>query len=141
MSKPAPEPKPSEETDAFWIYAQGPPGKWPEDTGRDGKWLVFEPTTHVDAVWALIKQATEAGRLGTAAKVATARPHPNATDQRSKVICVYTYDWKDEADVKRVREELRRLGITRKIPYKTDADTMAGRYTVRGHTRISKYYE
>ncbi len=49
-----------------------------------------------------------------------------------KVICVYTYDWTDEADVRRVRQELRALGITSKIPYKTDDDTNAGRYSSQG---------
>ena len=105
------ERKPSEVTDAFWLCAQGPPGR-PNVVGQGGKWLVFVSHKYVDTVWAQIKQSTEAGRLGPAAKVATARPNSNARDPRSRVICVYTYDWKDEADVKRVREELRRLGIT-----------------------------
>jgi len=92
-------------------------------------------------VWAKIKKATEEGKLGDSAKVATAKPNPNATNQATKVICVYTYDWTDEKDVKRVREELRILGITNKIPYKADEDTLSGKYRVRGDTRISKYYE
>jgi len=41
----------------------------------------------------------------------------------------------------RIRDELRNLGIIAKIPYKSDEDTMIGKYRVRGHTRISKYYE
>jgi len=53
-----------------------------------------------------------------------------------RVICVYTYDWADEVDVRRIREELRRLGITWKIPYKADEDTIKGRYG-KG---VSKYY-
>jgi hypothetical protein len=85
--------------------------------------------------------ATEEGRLGDSAKVATARTNPNAVDQDKKVICVYTYDWQDREDVMRIRAELRALGITWKIPYKADADTCAGRYRVAGHTRIGKYYE
>ena len=40
--------------------------------------------------------------------------------------------------MKRIREELRKLGVTNKIPYKADADP---RYAARGHKRISKYYE
>jgi len=40
-----------------------------------------------------------------------------------------------------VREELRNLDITNKIPYKADEDTLSGKYIVRGHTKISKYYE
>lgn len=56
-------------------------------------------------------------------------------------MCVYTYDWTDEEDVMRVREELRKLGITRKIPYKSDEDTLAGRYYKAGDSNLSKYYE
>jgi len=46
-----------------------------------------------------------------------------------------------ENDVKRVREELKRLGITNKIPYKSDEDTLAGKYRITGYKNISKYYE
>lgn len=90
----------------------------------------------MDEVWAKIEKATEEGRLGGSAKVATAE-----AGAETRVICVYTYDWADEKDVRRVRKELRKLGITRKIPYKADEDTLAGRYYARGHGRISKYYE
>jgi len=61
-------------------------------------------------------------------------------DSSNTVICVYTYDWTNEADVMRVRKALRDLGFTRKLPYKSDADTYAGKYRATGHTRISKYY-
>jgi hypothetical protein len=40
---------------------------------------------------------------------------------------VYTYDWQDEKDVRRVRQELRELGITQRIPYKSDEETRAGK--------------
>jgi hypothetical protein len=46
---------------------------------------------------------------------------------------VYTYDWKDEADVMRIREELRNLGITERITYKTDARTRAHEYSSGGN--------
>jgi len=36
---------------------------------------------------------------------------------------------------------LRNLGVTWKIPYKTDADTYAGKYATRGKVRVSKRYE
>jgi hypothetical protein len=133
--------KPSEVTAAFWLYAERKTGTYPAATENNGKWLVFALVSQIDEVWAKIKLATEEGRLGCSAKVATARPNPNATNPDSKVICVYTYDWTDEEDVKRIRQELRQLGITSKIPYKADADTYAEKYAVRGHRRISKYYE
>ncbi len=132
---------PSQETSEYWIYELRKQGKYPEPTVRNGKWLIFVPVTNVDSVWGNIKKATEEGRLGDSAKVATARPNPNAVDASKKVVCVYTYDWTDKEDVMRIRAELRALGITSKIPYKSDEDTDKGKYRVAGHTRISKYYE
>lgn len=119
-------PKPSEVTEDYWLHADRKTGTYPADTENRGKWLVFVPISQVDEVWAKIKLATEAGRLGSSAKVATARPNPNATNPDARVICVYTYDWTDEEDVRQVRKELRELGITSKIPYKATEDTYAG---------------
>jgi len=79
--------------------------------------------------------------LSDCAKVSTACPNSNAQDPDKYVICIYTYDSDDIDDVRRVREKLRDLGITHKIPYKTDNATMEGNYLVRGHKRISKYFE
>ncbi len=141
ISLPYSEAKPSEVTDVYWIYAGRKRGKYPKSTQKSGKWLVFVNFKNVDEVWAKVKKATEEGKLGGSAKVATAKPNPNATNPDTKVICVYTYNWTDEKDIKRVREELRKLGITNKIPYKADEDTLSGKYRVKGHTRISKYYE
>ena len=132
---------PSEVTDVYWIYAKREKSKYPKSTERSGKWLIFVNIREIDEVWAKIKKTTEEGKLGYSAKVATAKKNPNATNPDTKVVIVYTYDWTDEKDVKRVREELRKLGITNKIPYKADEDTLSGKYRVRGDTRISKYYE
>jgi hypothetical protein len=140
FSVPA-DPKTSEVTDSYWLHAQRKIGTYPVATENCGKWLLFVPAAQIDAVWAKIKLATEEGRLGSSAKVATARPNPNATNPDTKVTCIYTYDWTDEADVRRIRQELRQLGITSKIPYKADQDTYAGRYAIQGHERISRYYE
>ncbi len=135
------ESKPSEVTDVYWIYAIRKIGAYPSATDQSGKWLVFVHVSQIDEVWAKIKKATEEGKLGGSSKVSTGLPNPNATEPENKVICVYTYDWTDEEDVKRVREELRALGITRKIPYKADEDTLSGKYRVAGNTKISKRYE
>src|SRR3990172_11474561 len=132
---------PSKVTDTYWIYAERKKGKYPEPTRRSGKWLIFVSEKAVDQVWARVKRSTQEGKLGDSAKVATAMDNPNAVDPSQRVICVYTYDWRDEKDVRRVRAALRELGIDRKIPYKADQDTLAGKYRVSGHKRISKYYE
>jgi hypothetical protein len=86
-------------------------------------------------VWSEIKKAVEQGKLGDSAKAATARPNPHAATLNEKVICIYTYDWADKEDVRRVREELRKLGITNKIPYKADEDILRGKYRATGHDR------
>lgn len=141
--------KPSKYTKEYWIFAS-PPKQFikkkriVEGGGlKTGKWLIFVNKGNVDEVWEKIKLATEKGLLGIGAKVSTAKPKP--VDIRYKkdkhVICVYTYNWTDEKDVKRIRKELRKLGITDKIPYKADINTLKGRYAVKGHKRISKYYE
>src|SRR6266436_1611917 len=117
------ERRPSEVTDANWLHAKRKIGTYSTPTENCGKWLIFVSLSQVDEVWAKIKRATEEGRLGSAAKVATARPNPNATNPDTKVICVHTYDWMDEADVKRIRQALKQMGVTSKIPYKADVDT------------------
>ena len=141
ISLPYSNAKPSEVTGAYWIYSIRKKGEYPKPTVRSGKWLIFVCREDVDEVWAKVKRATEDGRLGDSSKVATAKPNPHAANPNKKVICVYTYDWTDEKDVQRVRDELRRLGITSKIPYKADEDTLAGKYRIFGDTKISKYYE
>ncbi len=135
------ESTPSRETDSYWLFAIRKQGKYPRPTERNGKWLIFVPVRRIDAVWEKVKKSTEAGSLGEEAKVSTAKRNPNAVNPAMKVICVYTYDWQNKEDVMRIRAELRTLGITWKIPYKSDEDTDQGKYRAAGHTRISKYYE
>jgi len=132
---------PSEASDGFWIHAFRKVGAYPPPTERNGKRLVFVPTSAIDDVWQRIKRAVEDGLLGGSAKVSTRRPNRNASDADTHVICVYTYNGDDEADVRRVRESLRILGITHKLPWKSDEATYSGRYSNRGHRRISRYYE
>ena len=139
--KNKPELLPSKETEEYWIYATRKKVAYPKPNRRSGKWLVFVDVKDIDEVWSKIKRATEVGYLGHESKVSTAKPNPYASNSNKKVICVYTYDWTDEKDVKRIREELRKIGIKSKIPYKTDEDTSKGKYRVKGNTKISKYYE
>lgn len=133
--------KSSEMCNAHWVYAERKKGKYPSHTSRGGKWLIFAKSNEIGQVWAKVKKATEDGRLGGFTKVRTSKANQNTANPDINVICIYTHDWTDEKDVKRIREELRKLGITNKIPYKTDQDTLNGKYRCRGHKRISKYYE
>jgi superfamily II DNA or RNA helicase len=133
--------QPSQVADRYWLYAERrDPEGYPDHGPRGGKWLIFVRTAEVDEWWTEIKAATEAGHLGGSAKVSTAKENPNAKDPKAGVICVYTHDVDDVTDCRRVREALRKLGVTWKIPYKTDEDTVAGRYAKVG-SRVSRLYE
>ena len=133
--------RPSQVADRYWLYSERrDPESYPDHGPRGGKWLIFINTAEIDDWWIKIKAATEAGHLGGSTKVSTAKENPNAKDPKAGVICVYTHDVDDPADCQRVREALRKLGVTWKIPYKTDLDTIAGRYATDG-TRVSVLYE
>lgn len=49
--------------------------------------------------------------------------------QLNHIIGISTRDSNDVSDVMRVREELRRMGFTEKLPYKTEAARAAGEKT------------
>jgi hypothetical protein len=129
---------PSKIRDAYWIESTAPSGNWSENSG---KWLLFISTGRVDSVWRIIDLETKAGRLGIAAKVATAKHNELSTSTSVRLICVYTYDCTDLDDVRRVRQRLRELGFVKKISYKTDAATIEGKYAQNGDRKISLFYE
>ena len=124
-----------------WVYARRKVGEYPGHTSRGGKWLIFVSSHTAHAMWNKIRIRLEEGRLGGLAKASTAKHGLSSKGSKHRVICVYTYDWKDWEDVKRIRDELRKIGITRKIPYKTDEDTERGVYRAGSSEKVSKYYE
>ena len=125
--------------DDYWVEAERKVGIYPRSTTRSGKWLLFIPSEQIDEVWAVVKKAVEDGRLGGRAKSSTALSNPNSNDPTKNVICVYTYDGDDEADVWRVREGLRELGFAGKVYWKADQATRDGQYNNRGHRGVSRY--
>lgn len=135
--------KPSQETNEYWIAsvrsADAP--KYPTMTADAGKWLIFADIKDIDAIWEKISEATKKGLLGNGSKVSTAKINAMAKDRNQKVICVYTYDVNDIEDVSKIRAELYKLGITQKIPYKTNDATRKGQYEVNGNKNISSYYK
>lgn len=134
--------RPSEVVDNYWIHTErSDPGSYPDHTERGGKWMLFIKTPEIDEWWMKVKTATQNGLLGSSAKVATMKSNPNSASPNTRVVCVYTYDVQDEADCTRVRKALRDLGVRWRIPYKTDAETYAGKYSKRGDARISSRYE
>jgi len=91
-----------------------------------GKWMLFPMSDDLPLVWRLVAEATAAGKLGPCSKVGTWEP-----DHVTKptVICIYTKDFSDLADVKRVLTNLNELNIVNKamrINYKCDAYTHLG---------------
>ncbi|KAI1458545.1 DUF1917-domain-containing protein [Annulohypoxylon moriforme] len=92
-----------------------------------GKWMLFCNTFEVNEVWQTIAKATANNELGIGAKVAPRR----TTDKRTeRLICVYTADFSDTQDVKRVAEKLKKLGLVqandRPLYYKPDVYTYLG---------------
>ncbi|TAJ45638.1 putative phosphothreonine lyase domain-containing protein [Methanofollis fontis] len=123
---------PSRTTLRYWIIEDNPAAGGIDPTGEEaGKWLIFCDAREVDALWHRIRDATANDDLGISAKVSTAKPNPDSRDERY-VIYAYTADWSDEADVMRVREHLRLLGVEARIGYKRNLETFAGEYSEKG---------
>ncbi|MBI1258137.1 MAG: DUF1917 domain-containing protein [Chloroflexi bacterium] len=104
--------KPSQVSAVYWIEARRQNGG-AAPTARAGHWLISTSVADVDAAWAKIRQATEAGALGYKSKVATVALHQ--LDERS--IWVMTYDADDAVDVEQVRAALRGLGFAGDLVY------------------------
>ena len=113
--------KPSMVTDRYWLYAWAPP-ELRAVSPRVGKWLLFVPDAQLDEAWGVIEAAVVQGRLGPAAKTRTASP--GVSGDWLKVICIYTRDALDDADRQRVHRQIKALGFTQDLVYKSDEDTL-----------------
>jgi hypothetical protein len=74
-----------------------------------GKWMLFPEPGRVNEVWEAIAYATARNELGIVAKVDTKGP----VEKKERLICVYTYDFRDKDDVARVLNRLRQLELVR----------------------------
>ena len=103
-----------------------------------GNWLVFISSDEVDNLWERIAKSTLSGTLGNSAKVSTR----SEEDPDSKhVICVNNADYRSIDEVNRVRDELRRLGVTQRIAYKPDIYIHCRIYPKNSWgIRASRYY-
>ncbi|MBK8023997.1 MAG: DUF1917 domain-containing protein [Chloroflexi bacterium] len=101
---------PSQVSAVYWIETArrtaGPP-----PTPRAGYFSIPTTVDQVDALWQRIREATETGSLGYKARVSTAS-RELGKNPRDREIRVVTADADDEADVARVREALRTMGLT-----------------------------
>ena len=132
-----PKDEPTDCTASWWLYAESW-RKYKKATKNSGKWCIFIEPKFIDAAWEQISDATQRGLLGGRTKCSTKKGWKGKGNDY--VIIVYTYDYKDTTDVMRIREELRELGFTKPMSYKTDADTKAKKYAGCGQ-KIAKYYE
>lgn len=76
---------------------------------RAGKWMLFCTPGEVNEIWSVVARATANNELGIAAKV---EPKPEEEDSRKdRLVCVYTADFRDTADVGRVLQKLREMKL------------------------------
>ncbi|KAH6606255.1 hypothetical protein Trco_005408 [Trichoderma cornu-damae] len=87
---------------------------------RTGKWMLFCPASEVNGVWEIVAKATANNELGIAAKVAPRSPLEDP--RKDRIVCIYTADFRDKADVGRVLQKMRELKLVeargRPIHYK-----------------------
>jgi hypothetical protein len=106
-----------------------------------GKWLLFfgaRKLAAMEKTWESIAAALVENRISaTGRRKECEEPRTEflrkidakiSTQSRSYILCVYTKDFTDIEDVMKVREELRKLGVTNKIHYKADIYTILDIY-------------
>lgn len=120
-----PSDKPSRDRSQQWHVARGPGAPFCS-SDLTGKWCIFASPAKVDRAWTRIKRAVEQGRLRHA-KVATALAR-SGRGYSQHVICVYTADWRDTADLLAARAVLAELGFVEELGYKRDLETQARVY-------------
>ena len=75
-----------------------------------GAWTISVPVSLLLEVWLKVGPATREGKLGYMSDM---RISPN--DSNRRFIWVHLRDWKDEKEVERVKDELKKLGIVEDI--------------------------
>ncbi|MFB6815384.1 putative phosphothreonine lyase domain-containing protein [Streptomyces sp. NPDC056347] len=129
---------PSREITEHWLWADAPDTPLTEDDHPfSGKWIWFTPLSLLDASWTTIRAATQDGLLGYRSKAGTLINTRPKSDDTRRPICVYTRDWRDIDDVQRALTNLRALGIIDVLLYKTDSDTLRGRYGTGASTFVA----
>ena len=118
----------------YWVYAS-------PKIETAGKWMLFVNKDELEIAWDKVSLATEGHRLGIASKCSTGRENTLAKDQDTKLICVYTKDSENKEDVERVLVEIRKLGFSERLFYKTDNATRAGNYGEKSWLYDSGYFE
>lgn len=122
---------PLNEINAWWIYARNDfysNEDW--NPNLSGKWIVFlKGEDEINKGWKIICANTRNDQLGPSSKVST--KFAEITNEKKgrnirineRVVCVYTKNYENEEDLRRVRDKLRKLGFTKPLCYKTDNAT------------------
>jgi hypothetical protein len=121
----------------------------------NGKWMLFPTESNVNIVWGLVCNAVWEGKLGNVAKVATgkdtdteeatsfrsqdgeggvARRTSDSRDSGARLICVYTPDFSDEVDVRRILKSLKDMGLLQ-----TDGNAYGGRNAATIYYKADAY--
>jgi len=104
-----------------------------------GKWMLFPYEDDATSVWKRVVAGVIEGKLGTAAKIAT-----DDEGKGTRLICVYTRDFSDVEDVKRVVQQLQKMGLLptegRSIYYKSDAYTYLNIYSENKYNLQASLY-
>lgn len=117
---------PTTHLSGYWVAAANPKKSF-INSDLSGKWIIQLEEKEVDSVWKKIKKACKSGKFELA-KCSTLLMIQEVPKYKDYVICVYTNDWSDLNDVKKVRENLRKLGIEQPLKYKRDLETRNGVY-------------
>ncbi|SRR6266851_5223458 len=104
------------------------------DESRPGKWMLFPRCGQAVPAWRIV------ARAGADGQIWLAKISPRAS-RASHLICVYTPDFTDRAEVETVVQRLDDLGLVeRPVYYKPDIFTYAGIYNrTRSSQRASVY--
>lgn len=76
-----------------------------------GKWMLFPEAQIVNSVWKVVADNTASGELGICAKVATGSADMTEKTKQERLICVYTKDFSDGEDVRRVVRQMEILDL------------------------------
>ena len=85
--------------------------------------MLFLKPQDADAAWERIARSTANGQLGCSAKI-----NPTKDRNEDAVCCIYTPNFADQEDVKRVLVALQAMGLVSKTGYKPDFFTHLGIY-------------
>lgn len=124
---------PSKDRYNFWHLAESKVSEI-SDKCFWGKWMVFVSLESLDELWKKVSALTIQGKLGPSSKTATARTNPNALDPNTKVIIVYTKDYRNLDDIVRVAWILfdQKIFTGPVLKYKSNDATRAGSYARKG---------